>query len=87
MSQQKLAKAIGLTFQQIQKYERGTNRMSASRLYQLADVLNISILDFYAGLGGVQSDLHIWHSLKAIPDDKICKTIETLIHQLATAGN
>jgi transcriptional regulator with XRE-family HTH domain len=42
LSQEQLGSASGLTFQQIQKYERGANRMGASRLYQLAKILNIS---------------------------------------------
>lgn len=41
MSQEKLGEAVNLTFQQIQKYERGTNRIGASRLYQLARVLDV----------------------------------------------
>jgi len=49
-SQEKLGEAVGLTFQQIQKYEKGTNRIAASRLYQFAETLNVSILDFYSGL-------------------------------------
>lgn len=47
MSQEKLADSIGLTFQQIQKYERGTNRISAGRLYQFSRILNIPISYFY----------------------------------------
>lgn len=47
MSQEKLADAIGLTFQQIQKYERGTNRISASRLYQLSGVLDVTVSYFF----------------------------------------
>ncbi|NHO31525.1 helix-turn-helix domain-containing protein [Acetobacter fallax] len=47
MSQEKLGEAIGLTFQQIQKYERGTNRVSASRLYDIARVLDVPIGFFY----------------------------------------
>lgn len=50
VSQEKLGEAVGLTFQQIQKYEKGTNRIAASRLYQFAETLNVSILDFYSGL-------------------------------------
>src|ERR1700761_8162301 len=50
MSQEQLGKALGLTFQQIQKYERGTNRMGASRLYQLADTLAIPIQWFFEEL-------------------------------------
>jgi transcriptional regulator with XRE-family HTH domain len=47
MSQTKLADAIGLTFQQIQKYENGTNRISASRLLQIAHVLQVPISFFF----------------------------------------
>jgi transcriptional regulator with XRE-family HTH domain len=47
LSQEKLGEAIGLTFQQIQKYERGTNRVSASRLYEIARVLDVPIGFFY----------------------------------------
>lgn len=42
MSQEVLGKAVGITFQQIQKYEKGMNRMGASRLVQIARVLNVS---------------------------------------------
>ena len=41
MSQEKLAEAIGLTFQQIQKYERGVNRVSAGRLFQFSKILDV----------------------------------------------
>ena len=43
LSQDKLARAIGVSFQQLQKYERGTNRISASRLYALSKVLGVGI--------------------------------------------
>src|ERR1700761_7660569 len=47
MSQEQLGKASGLTFQQIQKYEHGTNRMGASRLHQFARLLNIPVSWFF----------------------------------------
>ena len=47
VSQEKLAEAIGLTFQQVQKYEKGANRVSASRLHQVATVLGCSVADFF----------------------------------------
>lgn len=47
MSQEKLADAIGLTFQQIQKYERGANRISAGRLFQFSKILDVPISFFY----------------------------------------
>ena len=50
MSQEKLGKAVNLTFQQVQKYERGTNRIGSSRLYQLSQVLDISVSYFFDGL-------------------------------------
>ncbi len=47
MNQTKLGDALGLSFQQVQKYERGTNRISSSRLYDLARVLDVSIEHFF----------------------------------------
>lgn len=47
MSQSKLARELGLTFQQIQKYERGLNRISASRLYDLTRVLDVPVSFFF----------------------------------------
>jgi transcriptional regulator with XRE-family HTH domain len=47
LSQEKLGEAIGLTFQQVQKYERGANRIGASRLLELSDVLGVPISFFY----------------------------------------
>lgn len=49
-SQETLARALGITFQQIQKYERGTNRIFASRLFHLARVLRVPVAYFYQGL-------------------------------------
>jgi transcriptional regulator with XRE-family HTH domain len=47
MSQERLGEAIGLTFQQVQKYERGVNRVGASRLYDLSRVLDVPISFFF----------------------------------------
>src|SRR5262250_2153557 len=47
MSQEKLAEAIGLTFQQVQKYERGANRIGSSRLFDLARVLDVPVSYFF----------------------------------------
>jgi transcriptional regulator with XRE-family HTH domain len=47
LSQEKLGEAIGLTFQQVQKYERGANRIGASRLLELSDVLGVPVSFFY----------------------------------------
>jgi transcriptional regulator with XRE-family HTH domain len=50
MSQEKLGEALGLTFQQVQKYERGANRISAGTLYRLAQILDVPIGFFYDGI-------------------------------------
>ena len=47
MSQEKLGDALGLTFQQVQKYERGTNRIGSSRLYMLSHILDVPISFFF----------------------------------------
>lgn len=47
MSQEKLGQKLGLTFQQVQKYEKGLNRIGASRLFDLAQVLGVSVQFFY----------------------------------------
>src|SRR3984957_1652774 len=49
MSQEKLADALGLTFQQIQKYEKGTNRISASRLQAISQILDAPVHFFFDG--------------------------------------
>lgn len=49
LSQSDLAQSLGLTFQQVQKYERGSNRISASKLYETATALNVSVGFFFEG--------------------------------------
>ena len=56
MSQEKLGEAIGLTFQQVQKYERGTNRISASRLFEMARVLEAPVSYFFDGIEDPQAE-------------------------------
>lgn len=51
MSQEKLGDQLGVTFQQVQKYERGTNRVGASRLWKMAEVLDVPVAFFFDGLG------------------------------------
>ena len=49
MSQEKLGAALGLTFQQVQKYEKGTNRIGASRLQQISQILQVPVAFFFEG--------------------------------------
>ena len=55
MSQEKLGEMLGITFQQVQKYEKGSNRVSASRLYQVAKVLSVPVQYFFDELQGDSS--------------------------------
>lgn len=56
LSQESVGKQIGVTFQQIQKYERGINRMGASRLYDFAKALGIHVSYFFEGFGNYTMD-------------------------------
>lgn len=53
MSQEKLGEALGLTFQQVQKYEKGTNRIGASRLQQISAILQVPVSFFFEGAPSV----------------------------------
>jgi transcriptional regulator with XRE-family HTH domain len=52
MSQEKLGDALGLTFQQVQKYERGANRIGSSRLFELSKILDVPVSFFFDGMEG-----------------------------------
>ncbi len=61
MSQEKLAEILGVTFQQVQKYEKGVNRIAASRLFDIAGALEMPVSRFFEGLtsarvGGVAEE-------------------------------
>lgn len=56
LSQQQMADMIGVTYQQAHKYERGINRISAGRLYEITRVLNVPITYFFEGLDASEDD-------------------------------
>ncbi|HEY0439831.1 MAG TPA: helix-turn-helix domain-containing protein [Xanthobacteraceae bacterium] len=56
MSQEKLGDALGLTFQQVQKYEKGTNRIGASRLQRISEVLQVPPAFFFEGAPSLHGD-------------------------------
>jgi transcriptional regulator with XRE-family HTH domain len=56
MTQQQLAERVGIKFQQIQKYETGANRVSASRLWDIADALEVPVSFFFEGLDASESE-------------------------------
>lgn len=55
MSQEKLGECLALTFQQIQKYEKGSNRISASRLYDMARILEVPVQFFFDDMAGSET--------------------------------
>lgn len=58
MSQSQLAKRLGVTFQQVQKYERGTNRIGAGRLFKIAQELEVPLQFFYDGIKILEKARH-----------------------------
>ncbi len=66
MTQQRLAELVGIKFQQIQKYETGANRVSASRLWDIADALEVDVAFFFEGL---KSETDLEAKTSSIPDD------------------
>jgi len=65
MSQERLAEALGLTFQQIQKYEKGANRIGASRLLQIAGILDVGVEFFFEDAPGFSGSGHAGASTMA----------------------
>lgn len=57
MSQEKLGESLGITFQQIQKYEKGTNRVGASRLQNISSILNVPVSFFFEDAPGEQGNV------------------------------
>jgi transcriptional regulator with XRE-family HTH domain len=57
MSQEQLAVAVKLSFQQVQKYEKGANRISGSRMAQFCELLNVTPNDFFKGVPGINQEL------------------------------
>ena len=56
MSQEKLGEMLGITFQQVQKYEKGSNRISASRLFYAAKILGVPVQAFFEDLPGSENE-------------------------------
>ena len=99
LSQTSLGEALGLTFQQIQKYENGANRISASRLFQTASIFDVPISFFFEDMpseitgpekfpaDAVVIDRQTTKLIRAyvsVQDDRVRKSIRDLVRQLAT---
>jgi transcriptional regulator with XRE-family HTH domain len=86
LSQGQLGKASSLTFQQIQKYERGTNRMGASRLYQLAQLLDIPVAWFFESLPtGTMRAIAGFSESKQAPLEGAPPAHDEILHRRETA--
>jgi transcriptional regulator with XRE-family HTH domain len=95
MSQTALGEAIGVSFQQVQKYERGANRISASALFHIARTLGASPADFFDGLSDQGEATTDWSrmsdpqvrglldSFTRIPSPKVKAKVVELVEQLA----
>lgn len=78
MSQTELANHLGITFQQVQKYEKGSNRVSASRLYEIAELLGVRLESFFVGVEEVIKKKDAKKANKSIKDKTLAKFDEFL---------
>lgn len=89
MSQTDVARKLNLSFQQIQKYEIGSNRIAASRLYELSKILEVPTSYFFEGLNGdavselSDRGMDIVTALAAIEDEKVKARIVTFIEDVS----
>ena len=90
LSQTDVAKKLNLSFQQIQKYEIGSNRVAASRLFELSQILDVTPSYFFEGLHDAQSEtpksdpsVEIVSALAAIKDDAVKTRIVTFIEDVS----
>ena len=83
LSQQQMADMIGVTYQQAHKYERGINRISAGRLFEIARVLNVPITFFYDGLDGVEAEASSQHQRMCLELARNFASISNHKHQEA----
>jgi transcriptional regulator with XRE-family HTH domain len=99
LSQTDLGKKLGVTFQQVQKYENGANRVSASRLYEISTALDVPIIFFFMDSGHASLELavaeqfdvpdlkdgiHLMTAFRQIPNAAIRKSFIVLIETLAS---
>lgn len=94
LSQQQLASLIGVTYQQAHKYETGVNRVSAGRLFRIAEALGVPVSWFYEGLGSAppaglsrreRLGLELARSFALIRDERHQEALSRLARALAEA--
>lgn len=93
LSQTEVAKLVKLTFQQIQKYEKASNRISASVLYKLADGMQVSVMDFFRGLDPTDSQpisptekIQLEQAFKGIQSENLRTTFLKLAREIGNAN-
>lgn len=95
LSQEKLADQLGVTFQQVQKYEKGTNRIAAGRLQRIAEILEIPITEFFAPQRGAAPSeifelldtaaaLRLVRAYSRIRDAKVQQALLYFVEQVAS---
>jgi transcriptional regulator with XRE-family HTH domain len=98
MSQEKLGDALGLTFQQVQKYEKGVNRVGAGRLVRVAEALDVPVTFFFGATdGGVEDtrailgfldtsySLRLLRAFSRIPQAQVQRAVVELVESIAPA--
>jgi len=99
LSQTALAQKLGLTFQQVQKYEKGTNRVGSGRLYQIASVLGVPLTVFFEGSDSPQSSpeqslmnqlvepqsMRLIQAFSEITDPEVRRSLVQLVEKIASA--
>ncbi|MDP9808113.1 transcriptional regulator with XRE-family HTH domain [Rhizobium tibeticum] len=93
LSQSAIAEALGISFQQVQKYEKGSNRVSASVLYDLSRALSVSMDDFFKGAETVERDtislqatgrVYFSGDLERVKNPSVRKALASLIKSVST---
>jgi transcriptional regulator with XRE-family HTH domain len=95
MSQSELGKALGVSFQQVQKYEKGVNRVGAGRLQHIASILQVPVTFFYEGTNGKELEvdsllfldskfsLRLLRAYSKVTDQKVQRQFVSLIESVA----
>jgi transcriptional regulator with XRE-family HTH domain len=71
MSQERLAELLGVTFQQVQKYEKGVNRIAASRLYDISSALDVPVARFFENIGAGRTGSGVAEGRREFVDDAL----------------
>jgi transcriptional regulator with XRE-family HTH domain len=96
LSQEKLGDALGLTFQQVQKYEKGTNRIGAGRIQRIAEILDVPVTDFFTPqkrgvtapsevfeLLDTAASLRLLRAYSRIRDPRVQQAVTNLVEKIA----